>query len=105
MIAVKVTTKKSFDKVKAKAQQGNFKSLGHAAAAIRLVARRSIKRRQTASMPGTPPNTRKGQLKRAIVYQPLPTTKQLECVTPHTSCYMNQRALSTMFSSSREAGV
>ncbi|MFM8216585.1 MAG: hypothetical protein ACKN82_18365, partial [Pirellula sp.] len=35
---------------------------------IRLVARRSIKRRQTASMPGTPPNTRQGQLKRAIVY-------------------------------------
>jgi phage gpG-like protein len=68
MIAVKVTTKKSFDKVKRKAQQGNFKSLGHAAASIRLVARRSIKRRQTASMPGTPPNTRKGQLKRAIVY-------------------------------------
>ena len=68
MIGVKVTTKKSIDKVKRKAQQGNFKSLGHAAAAIRLVARRSIKRRQTASMPGTPPNTRKGQLKRAIVY-------------------------------------
>jgi phage gpG-like protein len=68
MIDVKVTTKKSFDKVKAKSQQGNFKSLGHAAASIRLIARRSIRRRQTAAMPGTPPNTRRGQLKRSIMY-------------------------------------
>ena len=68
MIDVKVTTKKSFDKVKAKSQQGTFKSLGHAAASIRLIARRSIRRRQTAAMPGTPPNTRRGQLKRSIMY-------------------------------------
>ena len=68
MIAAKVTTKKSFDKVKAKVQQGNFKSLGHAAASIRLIARRSIRQRQTAAMPGTPPNTRRGQLKRSISY-------------------------------------
>ncbi len=68
MIAAKVTTKKSFDKIKSKAQQGNFKSLGHAAASIRLIARRSIRRRKTAAMPGTPPNTRLGQLKRSIVY-------------------------------------
>jgi hypothetical protein len=68
MIAVKITTKNSIDKVKSKAQQGNFKSLGHAAAAIRLVARRSIRKRQTAAMPGTPPNTRRGQLKRSIMY-------------------------------------
>ncbi len=68
MIEAKVTTKNAFDKVKAKTQQGNFKSLGHAAATIRLVARRSIRRRKTAAMPGTPPNTRRGQLKRSIVY-------------------------------------
>jgi phage gpG-like protein len=68
MIDVKVTTRKSFDKVKAKAQQGNFKSLGHAAASIRLIARRSIKRRKSAAMPGNPPNTRRGQLKRSIMY-------------------------------------
>ena len=68
MIGVKVTTKKSIDKVKRKAQQGNFKSLGHAAATIRLVARRSIRRRQTAAMPNSPPNTRRGQLKRSIMY-------------------------------------
>jgi phage gpG-like protein len=68
MIAVKVTTKKSIDKVKRKAEQGNFKSLGHAAATIRLIARRSIRRRQTAAMPGSPPHTRQGQLKRSIMY-------------------------------------
>jgi len=68
MIEAKVTTKNEFDKVKAKTQQGNFKSLGHAAASIRLVARRSIRRRKSAAMPGTPPNTRRGQLKRSIMY-------------------------------------
>jgi phage gpG-like protein len=68
MLGIKGTTKNSFDKVKAKAQQGKFKSLGHAAASIRLVARRSIRRRKTAAMPGTPPNTRRGQLKRSIMY-------------------------------------
>lgn len=68
MIAVKVTTKQSIDKVKRKAQQGNFNSLGHAAAALRLVARRSIRRGKKASMPGSPPNTRRGQLKRSIMY-------------------------------------
>jgi phage gpG-like protein len=68
MLGMKATTKNSFDKVKAKAQQGKFTSLGHAAASIRLVARRSIRRRKTAAMPGTPPNTRRGQLKRSIMY-------------------------------------
>jgi len=68
MIAVNVTVKKSFDQVKRKAQQGNFESLSHAAASIRLIARRSIRRRQTAAMPGNPPHTRQGQLKRSIMY-------------------------------------
>lgn len=68
MFAATVTIKNSINNVRNKAQQGNFKSLGHAAASIRLVARRSIRRRQTAAMPGSPPNTRRGQLKRAIMY-------------------------------------
>jgi hypothetical protein len=68
MIAVNVTVKKSFDQVKRKAQQGNFESLDHAAASIRLIARRSIRKRQTAAMPGNPPHTRQGQLKRSIMY-------------------------------------
>lgn len=68
MIGTKVKTKNSIDKLKAKAKQGSFKSLGHAGAAIRLAARRSIRKRKSASVPGTPPNTRKGQLKRSILY-------------------------------------
>lgn len=44
------------------------RSLGHAGAAIRLTARRSIRRRKGPSAPGQPPHTRKGQLKRAILY-------------------------------------
>jgi phage gpG-like protein len=68
MIVVRVKTKKSLDRVRAKAKQGSFKSLGHAGAAIRLAARRSIRRRKTASMPGSPPSTRRGRLKQSIRY-------------------------------------
>jgi len=51
-----------------RAHQGNFQAMGHAAAAIRLTARRSIRRRQKPSRAGDPPHTRKGQLRRAIFY-------------------------------------
>ncbi len=51
-----------------RARHGNFQAMGHAAAAIRLTARRSIRRRQKPSRPGDPPHTRKGQLRRAIIY-------------------------------------
>ncbi len=69
MIATKVKTKDETKKVLAKAQQGNFKSLGHAGAAIRLTAKRSIRRRKKASPEGQPPSTRKGQLRGAIRYE------------------------------------
>ena len=45
-----------------------FEGLAHAAATIRLIARRSIRRSPVASAPGTPPHTRRGQLRRAILY-------------------------------------
>ena len=54
--------------IKRKAQQGNFKSLGHAAGAIRLTARRSIRKSSSSSTPGTAPNTRHKQLKNALLY-------------------------------------
>lgn len=79
--------KVSFDKrrIARASREGNFKSLGHAAATIRLIARRSIKRARKArsrdehgrfrstggtipSPPGKPPRTKAGQLKRSIVY-------------------------------------
>jgi len=56
------------EKVKRRVASGSFKSLNHAAAAIRLTARRSIRRSKRESTPGTPPNTRRGLMKRAIVY-------------------------------------
>jgi hypothetical protein len=50
------------------AKKASFKSLNHAGAAIRLTARRSIRRNKKPSRKGTPPHTRKGQLKRSLRY-------------------------------------
>ena len=68
MIGVTARTTFDADKVVRKAKKANIESLGHAGAAIRLTARRSIRKRKGPSAPGTPPHTRKGQIKRAIVY-------------------------------------
>ncbi|MFH1022127.1 MAG: hypothetical protein V1809_01920 [Planctomycetota bacterium] len=50
------------------ARAGSIQSLGHAGGALRMTARRSIKRSKDSSAEGTPPHTRKGQLRRAILY-------------------------------------
>ncbi|MCC6579872.1 MAG: hypothetical protein IT440_05475 [Phycisphaeraceae bacterium] len=55
-------------KVKRAADRASFRGLGHAAAAIRLTARRSVRKSKRPSLAGSPPHTRKGQLKKAIVY-------------------------------------
>lgn len=68
MIGMKVRTTDNTEAVKRKAKEGSIKSLGHAGAAIRLTARRSIRRRQKPASVGDPPHTREGQLKRAIRY-------------------------------------
>jgi hypothetical protein len=68
MFGTKVKTKFDKAKVANRAKAGSIKSLGHAAAALRLIARRSIRRSPGPSSPGSPPHTRAGQLKRAIVY-------------------------------------
>ncbi len=68
MIAMRAKTKFEKQKVLAKTKPANITSLGHAGATIRLTARRSIRTRKKASAPGTPPHTRRGQLKRAIAY-------------------------------------
>lgn len=68
MIGATVKTKDETKKVLAKAKQGNFKSLGHAGAAIRLTAKRSIRKRKKASPEGQPPSTRRGQLRGAIMF-------------------------------------
>ena len=68
MIGIYVRTEDRSQQVKRKVKDANFRNLGHAGAAIRLTARRSIRRSKKPSRPGTPPNTRGGQLRRAIVY-------------------------------------
>jgi hypothetical protein len=69
MIAVTAQTKFDSAKLKQKSHQANFRSLGHAGAAIRLTARRSIRRRKKSSQPGSPPHTQTGSLKRSIRYE------------------------------------
>lgn len=54
--------------LKRRANAGSIKSLGHAGGAIRLVARRSIKKSPKNAPAGSPPNTRKGRIKNAIKY-------------------------------------
>lgn len=68
MVGARATTKFDAGKVLKAAKNGSVKSLGHAGAAIRLTARRSIKTSKKESAPGTPPNSRKGQIRRAILY-------------------------------------
>lgn len=68
MIGLKVTTRSDVQQVLARAKRAEIRSLGHAGGAVRLTARRSIRRGRSESAPGTPPQTRRGQLKRAIQY-------------------------------------
>ena len=68
MIAMRAKTKFDKQKVLVKTKQANITSLGHAGAALRLAARRSIRNRKKASPVGTPPHSRRGQLRRAIAY-------------------------------------
>jgi hypothetical protein len=63
-----VKTKDETPRVKAKVETATFKNLGQAGASLRLVARRSIRRRKSPSAEGQPPHTRAGQLRRAILY-------------------------------------
>lgn len=72
-VAVRLQPKTVLDRV----GQASFKNLGHAGASVRLVAKRSIRKRKKPSPEGTPPSTRKGQLRRAIRYK---VEKQREAV-------------------------
>lgn len=54
--------------VKRKVDESTFKNLGHAGAVLRLIVRRSIRRRKRASSPGSPPHTQTGQLRTSIRY-------------------------------------
>lgn len=69
MITVRSKTRFDAATVRKRVDAASFRSLGHAGAAIRLTARRSVRRRKTFSKPGTPPHTRSGNLKRSIRYE------------------------------------
>jgi hypothetical protein len=58
MIGVKARVSFNKQAVINAARKGSFKSLAHAAAAIRQTAQRSIKDGKTPSPPGQPPHTR-----------------------------------------------
>jgi hypothetical protein len=58
MIAAKVKTRSNKAAVIKAAQAGSFNSLKHAGAALKLTARRSIRRHKDPSPPGRPPHTR-----------------------------------------------
>ena len=78
-MAVSIRTRVNVDhaKVRKQVKQANFKSLEHAGAAIRLTARRSIRRRKVPSRPGTPPHTPTGMLKRVIRHGVTPDKTQV----------------------------
>jgi hypothetical protein len=68
MLAAKAKTRFDASKVVKAARKGSITSLGHAGAAIRLTARRSIRKSDKPSPAGTPPHTRKGRIRNAIKY-------------------------------------
>lgn len=70
MSVVRIAVRTQFQQraVESKVQQATFRSLGHAGAAIRLTAARSIRKRKKPSLPGSPPHTPTGHLKRVIRY-------------------------------------
>ena len=77
MLGVSATTTFDAGRVEKAVKAASFGNLGHAGGAIRLAARRSIKKRKKASPPGEPPHTRRGQLRGAIVYA---VEKDEQCV-------------------------
>ncbi len=68
MIGMKTRSHFYPDRVKNAAKKASFKNLGHAGAAIRLTARKSIRKGKKPAQAGKPPHTRRGQLKRSLRY-------------------------------------
>ncbi|QDT10732.1 hypothetical protein [Planctomycetes bacterium K23_9] len=68
---IRIRTRVRFDsgQVKKKVNTANFRSLGQAAGAIRLTAKRSIRKRKKSSSPGSPPHTQTGMLRRVLRYE------------------------------------
>ena len=69
-LPIRLRGKQRFDqkRVRLVADRAIVNGLGHAGALIRKIARQSIKPGAKASAAGQPPHTRRGQLKRAILF-------------------------------------
>jgi len=81
MIGFKARTKFNAQELRGKTKQGCVRSLGHAAAVIRLTAKRSIRKRKRASSPGRPPHTHTKRLPSAILYR-VDKTRQVALIGP-----------------------
>lgn len=68
MVNAKVKTRLEKDKVLKKTRASSIATLGRAGAYIRGIAKKSIKISPQPAPPGKPPRSRKGQLKRAILF-------------------------------------
>ena len=68
MIGLRATTRTNTRRVKRASDQSTVKSLGHAAAATRLIAKRSIKKRKAPADPGDVVHTQTRKLPRSIKY-------------------------------------
>lgn len=68
MIRVRAKTQFNQRSIQRQVQQASFRNLGHAGAAIRLTASRSIRKRKKPSRPGAAPHTPTGHLRRVIRY-------------------------------------
>jgi len=77
MVGVKVKTRSDMVRLIRKAKRANIEGLGHAGGAIRRAAMAGIRKARGPSVPGMPPHTRRGQLKRAIRYA---VEKARDCV-------------------------
>jgi hypothetical protein len=72
------------NRVASASDQAKFRNLGHAAASIRKTAIESIPVAEGPSEPGTPPHTRRRQLKRAIKFDN-DKTSQTAVIGPEAS--------------------
>jgi len=70
MFGVKCKTEFNHHRIQKAADDATYRSLGHAAASVRKIARASIERAEGASAPGTPPHThRRGRsIRTAILF-------------------------------------
>lgn len=68
MIGTRARTVDNFRKVRTRQEAGTVESLGHAGALTRKIVQHSIRRSKKPAAPGQPPKTRKGQLRKSILY-------------------------------------